>query len=592
MAPGVVTSNRYGNLGSLFFDGVCLSWVGLAVSGGIPYHGHLYLKHGADSRRVVILLVLLGYACMKSFRQTSWVLWGVRQVGHLLSQQRFRWSVYCVCCLAAIRLAILQTLAMRVPLWDVGIFHQILWSLAHGLGFHSTISGAGDFLGDHFAPSLALLVPLFELFGETPLFLPVIQVLLIFGGGAAWIFLAERAGQATFGDELNPLAAATTVFVLSFDSLWKNLRWGFHENAIAFCALSWAMALLLSSALGGRPAVKKGLITVLFLVAAGSKEILLLDIGLGFLVWGGQDLLGRHKGRSPVGLAIAKLSVALVLGLGFVLFETMAHPPDKNYFNRYYAYLGSNLSEFLTNVLFAPGRVLGAVGLKAMLRYFWVVFLPWLFLLPVFGLRVFTNLRGRKLRFSLAPDTPWLLMIVPSFASAALASFPPLRDPGFHYVLELWPVLACVTIQALARQRSGLTAGGAGLAWGWALMSLLALDFDPVAEYREYRSQQVGRSELIQLIGKIPPEAAVMADELAGTWISGRRWATRWPDTRLLPLDCPGYILIEEPTPEREKEVQALFSRCGGPRGERIAQATIQRAGGWVLYRVQDHVFL
>ncbi|MEO5969328.1 MAG: hypothetical protein ABIQ95_05330, partial [Bdellovibrionia bacterium] len=140
-------------LSSVFFDGVCLGLIGIWWSGGVSYHGHIYLKHGADPRRAVIIWALLGYFCFKDLRKTSLMLRAVRRVGALLSIPTFRWSAYLVCCLGAAQLAVAQVLAMRVTLWDVGIFHQILWSLVHGLGFNSTLSGAGDFLSDHFAPS-------------------------------------------------------------------------------------------------------------------------------------------------------------------------------------------------------------------------------------------------------------------------------------------------------------------------------------------------------------------------------------------------------------------------------------------------------
>ncbi|MEO5970963.1 MAG: hypothetical protein ABIQ95_13625, partial [Bdellovibrionia bacterium] len=498
----------------------------------------------------------------------------------------------------------------------------------------------------------------FQLFGETPKFLPVVQVLLIFGGGAAWIFLAERSGGlpelkpkpkpepggvdsgVTLGGEIDyfrnsevlgprpptlrhlfhllrkaraasepqsnsTLAAATMIFVLSFDSLWKNLRWGFHENAIAFCSVSWALALLFSSALGSRPVLKNILIVVLFLLAAGSKEILLLDIAAGFCVWAVFDIVSGRLARKGIAneqyevkqgskFFIFKIVLAIALTVGFILFEKMAHPPNKNYFNRYYAYLGGNLAEFLKNLIVAPGLIIHNIGLKALMHYFWVVFSPWLFLLPVF-----LKMGGRKANLSSLSEVPWLFLILPSFASAALASFPPLRDPAFHYVLELWPVLACVTIKALGRQKSST------LIWGWALMGLIAMDFDPIAEYREYQAQSIRRLEAIKLIDTIPPEAAVMADELAGTWIAGRRWVTRWPDTRLLPLDCPDYVLVEDPSNQKEKEVLELISRCEskavGMTGESaiissasissfstgsVSTESVQRAGSWVLFKI------
>jgi uncharacterized membrane protein len=104
-------------------------------------------------------------------------------------------------------ISVLQCLSLRTPLYDVGLFHQVIWGLAHGYGFSSSISGAGNFLLDHFSPSLVLLVPAFWLSASSALTLLVIQPLLVFGGVAAWIWLAETL-------EINVLAASVTVLAL------------------------------------------------------------------------------------------------------------------------------------------------------------------------------------------------------------------------------------------------------------------------------------------------------------------------------------------------------------------------------------------
>jgi hypothetical protein len=72
-----------------------------------------------------------------------------------------------------------------------------------------------------------------------------------------------------------------------------------------------------------------------------------------------------------------------------------------------------------------------------------------------------------------------------------------------------------------------------------------------------------------------------MADEFAGVWVSGRRWVTRWPDTRLLPSGCPDYVLIEDPSHQRDQEVRDLFIRCE----KSSVHGGKTQAGSWVFYR-------
>ena len=610
-------------LAPVIFDGVSLGLIWLWFNGGVFFQGHLYLKHGADPRRVLILWGISGYLVFKRTLKNSYFLRMSLKVGEFLSVRHFRWGFYFLGVMGAIRLAVDQSRALRVTLYDVGIFHQILWSLANGLGFNSTISGAGNFLKDHFSPALVLLVPFFKLSGESPYFFPVIQVLLIFGGGAAWVYLAERASLAEttnlgkrvevserVGDKKRSktqeqLAAATTVFIFGFESLWRNVRWGFHENVIAFFCVSWALALLFSSGSRGHSRLRSAAVFILFLIAAGSQEILMLDIAVAFVVWAIFDFVNLQKTwalknniilkkgfNKSVWFPLLKLAMAVGLVLGFVIFERMGHPPDKNYFNRYYAYLGTNLNDFISSLLIAPGLIYRVIGPLSMMRYILVVFMPWFFLFPVLKF----SLRRRLFSVGIG-SALWGLMILPSFASAALADFPLLRDPGFHYVLELWPVLACLTLLGLARQKS------TRLIWSWALVNLLIMDFDPVGECREYHAQASTQTEVREMMKKIPISAAVMADDLAGTWVAGRRSIMRWPETSLLPFGCPNFILIQntdfkqnvrQQSFPRGKEILDIARRCGDSSGNSGIGSGENKGGiegviqtsSWALYKI------
>lgn len=549
-------------LGGWLFDFLILASLGIWIFGGISLGGHLYLKHGADLRRGGIILGFSGayffpQVCLKSY-SLRWVF----AFGHALEKSVFRWTVLFLVMGFASALAVFQTLALRVPLYDVGIFHQILWSLSHGLGFFSSISKAGNFLHDHFSPSLALFLPFFKLSGESPYFLPVVQSILIFGGGAAWIYLAERVPCVT-SDFRSKLAAGTTVFILGFDSLWGNLRWGFHENAIAFFSWSWAIALYFSEEGNKNWALtKQGLVWVLLLVTAFSKEILLPDISFMLWVWVFQ------KKTSFKGFRLAGVVLAVALLWGFILFERMPHPADKNYFDRYYSYLGNDVSGIFHSIFQAPKLVLENIGMVELCRYFWVVFSPWLFL-PLLG-----SMAGKGKR------NFWLLAIVPSFASAALSSFPLLRRSNFHYVLELWPILAGMTVVYLAQKRSEK------LVWAWALFSLLRWDHDPIQDFREYGRKVQTAGEVRNFFRSIPRDAAVAADDLAGPWVASRKNISRWPDLSLLPGQCPDYIILHNSSPD-DQALQTVVKRCVLKTGVlRSQQAMSSQFKDWKVIKI------
>jgi hypothetical protein len=280
--------------------------------------------------------------------------------------------------------------------------------------------------------------------------------------------------------------------------------------------------------------------------------------------------------------------MSLGLVLIFYRFETLPHPPDKNYFDRYYAYLGHGLSDFILSLLKNPFLVVSTVGQGELARYFWRVFSPWLFLPLLLPVIYYFRKKGLPGEIRHRLQTPWILAILPSFLSAALATYPPLRGVHFHYVLELWPILAVTTLIALVVWRSP------GLVWGWAFFSLLSWGHDPVGDFRHYLKSAAIIAPLRSEILKIPADSAVTSDELTGTWLAGRAWATRWPDTRLLPDQCPDYIIVKfsENGTLTELSVQTLTSQCTSRSGlaihnsDMIVPKPIWREGDWSIYRV------
>ena len=578
-----ITSNRISEVGVKLWlrrrsfagwgiDFLFLSLFCIWAIGGLPFKGHLYLKHGADLRRAILVVAVGTYAFIPGLREQSFFLrLGKCFWAKLVSSSRMSWLLVGVVGLFAVILAVMQSLSLRVTLYDVGIFHQILWSLVHGFQFHSTISGAGNFLYDHFAPSLLLLVPLFRISGENPFFLSIAQVFLFLGGISAWIFLALHSDGSGDLENLKDSAfqkkivASTTVFALSFDSLWRNLKWGFHENALAFFALSWAFALLFSSE-KFLPRIffryRRVWIFLLLLVAAFSKEILLLNVSAVLFYWAWKEWhVGRQTSlRSDRFRAVFLGGVGLVLIAGFVYFEKLPHPADKNYFDRYYSYLGHDLKGFIATLLTNPWIVFQRVGAGELFKYLWTLYSPWLFL-PLIQ----------------SPLLSW--MVIPSLASAALSTDFSLRQIQFHYVLEIWPLLASLTIVSLAKLKSER------LLMVWVLFALLRMDFDPIGELRTdwagYRSQAQVRSEL----QKIPLEASVSADELTGTWVAGRKWVTRWPDLSLIPKACPDYLVLRfvQGNPVQESQLNQVLDRCAGGRVSPYFEDQ-----GWMFYRLRS----
>ena len=543
-------------------------------AGGIPWGGRVILRHGADPRRAALLALAIGAWFFRTefpavFQSSRAIRWS-RKALDRLHEPRIRWATLALGTLWAIGLGVSQTLALRSRLYDVGIFHQILWAISTGHGFLSTVSRAGNFLMDHLSPSLALLAPVYWLSGASPLTLAVLQPLLIFGGAAAWIYLAERAPGAKPARR-EELAAATTLFALSFDSLWGNLGWGFHESSLAFFTLSWAFALLFlhldwisadhaPDESEGR--LRKVAVVLLFLVAAGTKEILLVDVAVAFGVWGLLELLTAQESRLNEGSLLAGGLFGLAAGLllVFLAFEGISHPADKNYFARYYAYLGHDLTGFLSTLVSSPGLVWRTIGPAELGRYSRNVFLPWVFLPFAWGS---------------GPDRLWILALTPSFLAAALANYAPLRGTDFHYVLELWPLLGCLTVLALAGLKSPRWM------WLWAGLSLLAFDKDPFRDLIGNTREALRLTEVREHLRETPADLTIVADEQAGPWLSGREHVTRWPDMDFLNGACPKLLVARVNADEQtvaQPQPMDLLKRCSR-RPPRVTE--IWRAEEW-----------
>lgn len=456
--------------------------------------------HGADARRIALVLVLIGFSF---FSEASlWVL-GIKRIWKKLDHVKTRRILLgCIFALWAIR-GIAQSLAIRFPVFDFGIFHQLMTSLAYGRGFFAPISQAPFFLSDHFVISMALLTPLYRLTHEAIWTLPIIHAGLFSLAVWAWMKIAESRIDGT--ESIRTLLSKTVLLVgILFESHWANLTWGFHENAIAYASFSWMVYF----ALGRTGFHRSGLFNLIgtllcLLIGTQSKENLLLTgaIAAVILLWKSQRIFG--------------IGIALLLGLEFFWFQKLPHPEGKNYFIRYYGYLGSNFTEMVTSLATRPWSAIQTVGLGNMLGYGWAVLFPFLLGLP------FVSKKGRKL----------LWIVIPSFASALLSTYAPLRETGFHYITELWPWLMMATLFGLGHIAMSKSSGVAKR-WCvlWILMAAWGLRTEPVRTIFSDFALALERKDLKLAMDAIPYESRVLVDDQIGSWISGRPNVERWQD--------------------------------------------------------------
>lgn len=260
------------------------------------------------------------------------------------------------CCITFVVVGLLNLIkfwTFHTGLYDLGIFHQVLWNTSQGRPFESSIKHM-NYLGDHFSPALALLAPIEWL----PF--PVELLLLIQAGACVSMAFSMRALASRHIDD------PQTVLLLSLGMLWHPavigpLFFDFHPEVLMAAAL--CRALLHIDA--GRQLRS---VPWLLLVLLGKEDAGLLLLSLGLVL-----CLFPKTRRLGIGLFLCSLVyTAVVMRLIMPRFRPPAPPGSWFYLNRY-THLGTTPAEILRTVLLHPlsaivrsftvGKLLTAIAL-------------------------------------------------------------------------------------------------------------------------------------------------------------------------------------------------------------------------------------
>ncbi len=301
--------------------------------------------------------------------------------------------------------------------YDQAYFQQLVWSIGHGRGFHSSFN-PGDFLGLHFSP--LLVVPAFlELAWPDARVLTLLQAAAL-GAAAPAAFLLIRAVLGR-GRAAAWLAIALAAPLPIWPVMQQQVRAGFHTEALA-------LPLVLLAGWAGLTR-RTALMFAAALVALLAKEDQVFPVAvIGLLV--AARAPGRLRARPRRnGLLLIGASVAwgiVVFGLvkpflrAGVTYDT----------DIYYAWLGGGLG--IVDVLLArTDAVVAALTRPAG----WIV-AAWL----VAGLGGLGLLRPR-----------WLLLVVPPLVAHLLSTQGPQHDVLLQYGLLL--IVPAVVAAALGGRR-------------------------------------------------------------------------------------------------------------------------------------------
>ena len=121
-----------------------------------------------------------------------------------------------------------RSAALQMPAYDTAFFEQLVWNLAHGRGLTSGFF-AGDFLGLHFSPLLALPAALELAWPDARLLALMQATALAASGPAAFLLLRALLGSRPGADVAAAALAAPLPFWLA---LQEAARAGFHTEAL------------------------------------------------------------------------------------------------------------------------------------------------------------------------------------------------------------------------------------------------------------------------------------------------------------------------------------------------------------------------
>ena len=373
--------------------------------------------------------------------------------------------------------------------YDLGIYSQVVWNTSRGDLFASSLE-VNNFLGDHVAPVLLLLSPLYWLWPDAQMLLIVQAIALCLGAiPIYWIsqqLIASRQ-RPTANDQPPAASSLPLLFALVYllyPAIGFMNRFDFHTLVLATPLLLFAW----SAWDRGR----NRLATLFVLLALACNE----EVGLTVFAWGMYLIL--VKKQRQLGITWAVLGVAWSLVAFFVIIP--AFRGASNDVNLRYAWLGSDVGDIARTLLTRPGFVL-QTQFGDMLRPQFLLKL----LLPVGFLALLS---------------PGILAIgLPCLGYNLLSSIPSQSSIYFHYIAPLIPFVFIAAAHganylqtrfSFSRAQWVLAAwliGGTLLAWAWDNPFTQTVD-DPY--YGVYALERhPDQSAFAEARALIPPQASV-----------------------------------------------------------------------------------
>lgn len=386
--------------------------------------------------------------------------------------------------------AVLHYLVFRTPHSDLGNMAQAVWSTDHGhfLGMTATSGREITRLAVHVEPFLALLVPLWWLWGS-PMMLVVVQAAVVSTGAIPVYWLARKH----LGSE-----RAAVHFALAY-LFFPATQFNAFDPSSGFHAVSLSVPLILFAIwfLDGERLVP---FVIFALLAGATREQIPAAVGcLG--IW-----YAIRRGRRLAGLAIFSVGVIVSL-VNFLVVIPAFSASGINAFSGRYKQVGGTPEGMLRKLVSDPFAFVQAAATTHKLVYLLLLFVPFL---------------GFWLREPLV-----LLGAVPQLAIDLFSSRPEQTEIPYHYTAGIVPFVVAASVLGAARFR-----GDPGRLSFFALVAVACTAvYSPLLMLRSDVAELSSptRSAEAHALSLVPASVPVSASNQLGASLSARRYSFTFP---------------------------------------------------------------
>jgi len=310
---------------------------------------------------------------------------------------------------------------------DLGMFNHALYSFSHFKCNYFTLSIDGsevNYFGDHFAPIIILFAPFQYLFGSYTLL--IFQIIFILLGGIGIYLYAQNIKQIE--------SKNANIFLIYFFSIWgiySALAFDFHTNVIAAMLLPWLVYFYDSKK------IKLFLFVFFFMLFCKENiSLWLAFILISFFIYN-KDRTIREKLKFEVPLIL--FSLLYFVGISFFVMKSINHGLGTIQTDKY-IYLGSSLSEIISNIFTEPKYVFSLLfespnsnpeyfGIKSEFYYMFLV---------SGGVLVLINPK-------------YLIMIIPLIAQKMFSNAEGMWGIKSHYSIEFVPIIIFAVIDFIQK---------------------------------------------------------------------------------------------------------------------------------------------